>query len=135
MRQRARQAYTEVLYRFGNVFTLSEVLRSADINYPDDDITGGFFGLAGHLPDLLMVAKTGGNVITTGEMPVGLFPRQSGALRTLGDFYPVRMRELDPANQPDMIVLHRWFLYAYKILELILFRHIRARILYVVFIQ
>jgi hypothetical protein len=102
-----------VLYRFGNVFTLSEVLRSADVNYPDDDITGGFFGLAGHLPDLLMVAKTGGNVITTGEMPVGLFPRQSGAQRTLSDFYPVRMRELDPANQPDMIVLHRWSLFEY----------------------
>jgi hypothetical protein len=105
--QPAKQAYLEVLNRFGNAFKLSEILTASDVKYEDEDLTGGMFGLHGYLPDLVTVAKTGGNIITTGDMPVGLFPRRTGSQRTRHDFYPMRSRDLDPGSQPDMIVLHR----------------------------
>jgi hypothetical protein len=74
----------------------------------DEDLTSGLLGLGGKLPELLIVAKTGRNTITTGNVPLGLFPRPNGQIRTLQNIFPARMRELDPESQPDMIVLHRY---------------------------
>ena len=106
-RSSQEQAYLQVLNRFGNAFTLSEILNATDVNYQDEDLTGGLFGRPGHLPALLTVAKSGDTGITTGDMPFGLFPRPNGVSRTGLDFYPTRSFDLDPESQPDLIVLHR----------------------------